>query len=64
MDGPAHFILFFFLITFVSAAKDVDGLTTINEGKIATGDLSTGTICSKFSNYDFFPSKFFPQIYF
>jgi len=26
----------------VSAAKDVDGLTTINEGKIATGDLSTG----------------------
>ena len=26
----------------VDPGKDVDGLTTINEGKIATGDLTTG----------------------
>ena len=26
----------------VSAAKDVDGLNTTNEGKVATGDLATG----------------------
>ena len=29
----------------VDPNKDVDGLTTINEGKIATGDITTGT-CS------------------
>ena len=28
----------------VLCSKDVDGLTTINEGKIATGDLGTGFI--------------------
>lgn len=26
----------------VDPSKDVDGLTTINEGKIATGDLDSG----------------------
>ena len=26
----------------VESGKDVDGLTTINEGKVATGDLKTG----------------------
>ncbi len=26
----------------VDPGKDVDGLTTINEGKVATGDLDTG----------------------
>ena len=26
----------------VDPGKDVDGLTTINEGKVATGDLTTG----------------------
>ena len=59
-----HILYCFFLITFVSAAKDVDGLTTINEGKIATGDLSTGTYAQNFQTVIFFSSKFFPQIYF
>ena len=29
-------------ITLIFSGKDVDGLTTINEGKVATGDLKTG----------------------
>ena len=29
-------------MTLIFSGKDVDGLTTINEGKVATGDLKTG----------------------
>ena len=29
-------------MTLILSGKDVDGLTTINEGKVATGDLKTG----------------------
>ena len=33
----------------VDPSKDVDGLTTINEGKLATGDVTTGKAKSIFA---------------
>ena len=36
----------------------MDGLTTINEGKIATGDLSTGTYAQNFQTVIFFFKHF------